>query len=69
MNKFIPDDVHDSKMEFHGRKAKPSNKMRFKTTHSGAIYRRDVYLRDKGFQPAAKPASDVMSQVTCLDDR
>jgi hypothetical protein len=49
VNKFTPEEVHDGNKELVGRKAKPSNKMIFKTNHGGAIYRGDVHLRDKRF--------------------
>jgi hypothetical protein len=37
MNKFAPEEVHDSNKEFARRKAKPSNKMRFKANYGDAI--------------------------------
>jgi hypothetical protein len=68
MNKFTPEEVHDSNQEFFGRKAKPSNKMIFETNHDGAIYHGDVHLRDKKFQTVVQPAGGVISRTVCLSD-
>jgi hypothetical protein len=38
VNQLTSEEVHNGNQEFAGRKAKPSNKMRFKTNHGGAIY-------------------------------
>jgi hypothetical protein len=49
MNKFTPEEVHNGRQEFAGRKAKPGNKMRFETNNGATIYCGDVHLRDKRF--------------------
>jgi hypothetical protein len=47
MNEFTPEDVHNGHQEFAGRKAKPSNKMRFKANDSRIIYHRHFDGRDE----------------------
>jgi hypothetical protein len=52
VDKLTPEKVENSNKQFAGRKAKTSDEMGFKADNSGVIYRGNIHLRDKRFQPA-----------------
>jgi hypothetical protein len=51
MNQLIAKMAHHSNKELAGRESKPSNQMRLKTYHGGAVYYRIFHSGDSRLQP------------------
>jgi hypothetical protein len=47
VDKLTPEKVENSNKEIVGRKAKPSNEMRFKINHGRVIYHGNIHFRNK----------------------
>jgi hypothetical protein len=69
VDKFTPEEVENNNEEFAEEKAKPSNKMTFKTNNNRVIYCGNIHFRDERLQPTAQPAGGVICRVIYLSDR
>jgi hypothetical protein len=69
LDKLTLEKVQNRDKEFARRKAKPSNKMRFKAGNERIVYYWKLLIGDKGFYPARQPDGRMISNMICLSHR
>jgi hypothetical protein len=68
VNQVIAEEVHDSGKKFAGRKAQPSDQIRFKVEYGGATDHGNIYLRDCGDEVTSQLAKVMTGLAFCVSN-